>query len=160
MEVMRIEKVTDDRKPSFFKKLEEEWNLWDAIEDAGFESNEVKEVLGQELSHPKTIWSIETYYSSDHSLCFRLRTPYGASMLLLASEVIDCIHSLVSDSNDGIYFNVQDGQGHQIQTDSDQLKAHLEYIISVEKRKMGQRKGRDATSKKSKRRKWLKKRNA
>ena len=149
---MKIEKFVVDQMSSYSKMLEEEWNLWDRT-DAGVESNEVKEVVGEDFSLPMAIWSIEAYYSPDLSLCFRLRTPDGAYMLLFANEVVDCIHFLVSDSNDGIYFNIQDVRGHKIQTDSAQVEAHLKYILSVEKRKKIQRKDRDDTAKKRKSRK-------
>jgi hypothetical protein len=87
-------------------------------------------------SGPPTIsWIIQALYDTRHSLCFKLKTPDGAYMLLDASEVMESVLILVNDDADETYFQIEDVEGNILSADSDQVEAHLAYILSMESRK-------------------------
>lgn len=56
-------------------------------------------------------------------------------MLLDASEVMESVLILVNDDAGETYFQIEDVEGNILSADSDQVEAHLAYILSMESRK-------------------------
>lgn len=85
---------------------------------------------------PATIsWMVQALYDTRHSLCFKLKAPEGAYMLLEASEVLDSVLLLVDDEDGEAHFEIEDIDGNVLSASSDQVEAHLAYIVSTESRK-------------------------
>eukprot|EP00980_Cylindrotheca_fusiformis_P003275 scaffold738_cov124-Cylindrotheca_fusiformis.AAC.14 len=123
------------------EKEEEEEDNYDEFFDPVDADNELYSfdiAIRIESRKPRIGWRIKALYDARQSLCFKLIAPEGACMLLEASEVVDSAHILVSDGEfDGgeSHFQIEDVEGNVVSASSDQVEAHLAYIVSMESRK-------------------------
>jgi hypothetical protein len=80
-------------------------------------------------SEPNIAWSIEAQYDRDQSLCFKLKLPGGAYMLLLETEVLDSVGALLEDDMENVLFQVQWVDGQSMLVEPTQVIAKVSEMI-------------------------------
>ena len=84
---------------------------------------------------PSIAWHIEAFYNRNRRLCFKLKMPCGAYMILYSNEIINSIKAILDETTGTMILKLRSVEGHLILLESSQVLVKLKKLIKAETRK-------------------------
>jgi hypothetical protein len=110
-------------------------DCWETTsDDMNVDQEKQKMPSSEKKAEPNIAWAIEAQYDRYQSLCFKLKLPGGAYMLVLEGEVLDSVGALLEDDMENVFFKVQGVDGQSMLVEPSRVIAKVSEMIDNEPR--------------------------